>query len=156
MKKLILFTTILAIFSAKIFAQAPDETRFTKIELASKLDEPMEMAITNDARVLFIERKGVLKIYDPNISEVKTLAKIPVNTKYTNAKGVVREAEEGLIGLAIDPNFDKNNWIYMLYAHPTEAMHELARWELKGDELVESSKKVVINYPVQRRECCHT
>jgi cytochrome c len=156
MKKLLFFAIALVFCDVKINAQAPDETRFTKIELASKLDEPMEMAITNDAKVYFIERKGALKLYDPNIGEVKTIATIPVNTKFTNAKGVVREAEEGLVGLAIDPNFEKNNWVYMLYAHPTEAMHELARWELKEDKLIESSKKVVLNYPVQRRECCHT
>ncbi len=137
-------------------AQAPEENRFTKVVLAEKLDEPMEMALLKDGRVLFIERKGALKQYNPTTKEVKTLATIPVNTKYTNRQGVKREAEEGLMGLIQDPNFEQNHWIYMYYADPEVAKHVLARWELKGEELVEASKKIILEVGTQREECCHT
>lgn len=116
----------------------------------------MEMTLLKDGRVLFVERKGALKQFDPNTGTIKTLATIPVNTKYTNAKGQKREAEEGLMGLVHDPNFEKNHWIYMYYADPDKTQHVLARWELKGEELVESSKKVMLEVPTQREECCHT
>ncbi len=134
----------------------PEENRFTKSILTEKLDEPMEMTFLPDKRILFVERKGNLKAYNPKTKEVSVLATIPVNTKYTNRQGQVREAEEGLMGLIADPNFAKNNWIYMYYADPTDKKHVLARWELKGDELVEASKKVVLEVPTQREECCHT
>lgn len=134
----------------------PDENRFTKVVLTEKLDEPMEMALLKDGRVLFIERKGALKYYDPATKQVNLIATIPVNTKYTNKQGVVREAEEGLMGLIEDPNFEQNHWIYMYYADPTVAKHVLARWELRGNELVESSKKIMLEVPTQREECCHT
>lgn len=134
----------------------PDENRFTKSILTEKLDEPMEMTFLPDKRILFVERKGNLKAYDPKTKEVSVLATIPVNTKYTNRQGQIREAEEGLMGLIADPNFAKNNWIYMYYADPNDKKHVLARWELKGDELVEASKKVVLEVPTQREECCHT
>jgi cytochrome c len=58
--------------------------------------------------------------------------------------------------LIADPNFAKNNWIYMYYADPNDKKHVLARWELKGDEFVEASKKMVLEVPTQREECCHT
>ncbi|MEA5428038.1 PQQ-dependent sugar dehydrogenase [Arcicella lustrica] len=146
-----------SLFSHLSFAQnAPEENRFTKVVLADKLDEPMEMTLLKDGRVLFVERKGALKQFDPNTGAIKTLATIPVNTKYTNAKGQKREAEEGLMGLVHDPNFEKNHWIYMYYADPNKTQHVLARWELKGEELVESSKKVILEVPTQREECCHT
>jgi cytochrome c len=135
---------------------APEENRFSKVVLGDKLDEPMEITLLKDGRVLFIERKGALKQYDPNTGEIKTLATIPVNTKYTNAKGQKREAEEGLMGLIHDPNFEQNHWIYMYYADTAKTQHVLARWELKGEELVASSKKVVLEVPTQREECCHT
>jgi cytochrome c len=134
----------------------PEENRFTKVVLSEKLDEPMEMAPLNDGRVLFIERKGALRVYDPTTKAVRTLATIPVNTKYTNRQGQVREAEEGLMGLVQDPNFDQNHWIYLYYADPNEKQHTLARYELRGDELVQASKKVLLNVPTQREECCHT
>ncbi len=74
--------------NSNLFAQnAPEENRFTKVILGDKLDEPLEMTLLKDGRVLFIERKGALKQYDPNTGVIKTLATIPVNTKYTNAKG---------------------------------------------------------------------
>lgn len=146
-----------SLFSHLSFAQnAPEENRFTKVVLADKLDEPMEMTLLKDGRVLFVERKGALKQFDPNTGAIKTLATIPVNTKYTNAKGQKREAEEGLMGLVHDPNFEKNHWIYMYYADPNKTQHVLARWELNGEELVESSKKVILEVPTQREECCHT
>ena len=134
----------------------PDENRFTKSVLTEKLDEPMEITFLPDKRILFVERKGNLKAYDPKTKEVSVLATIPVNTKYTNRQGQVREAEEGLMGLIADPNYAKNNWIYMYYADPSEKKHVLARWELKGNELVEASKKIVLEVPTQREECCHT
>ncbi len=144
-------------FSNLSFAQnAPEENRFSKVVLGDKLDEPMEMTLLKDGRVLFIERKGALKQYDPNTGAIKIIATIPVNTKYTNAKGVKREAEEGLMGLVHDPNFEQNHWIYMYYADTEKTQHVLARWELKGEELVASSKKVILEVPTQREECCHT
>ena len=39
---------------------------------------------------------------------------------------------------------------------PNETKHVLARWELIGDELKADSKKVVLEVPTQREECCHT
>ena len=134
----------------------PEENRFTKSILTEKLDEPMEMTFLPDKRVLFVERKGNLKAYNPKTKEVSVLAAIPVNTKYTNRQGQVREAEEGLMGLIADPNYAQNHWIYMYYADLAEKKHVLARWELNGDELVEASKKTIIEVPTQREECCHT
>ena len=36
----------------------PEENRFTKKVLASKLDEPTELVVLDDQRVLFTERKA--------------------------------------------------------------------------------------------------
>ena len=136
----------------------PDPNRFTKVVLteAGKLNEPMEMTFLPDGRVLIVERKGGLKAVDSKTGAVKLLATIPVNTKYKNKKGQVREAEEGLMGIIAHPKYAQNNWIYMYYADPTDTKHVLARWELKGDELVATSKKVMLEVPTQREECCHT
>lgn len=134
----------------------PEDNRFTKVVLAEGMDEPMEMTFLPGNRVLFVERKGGVKILDENTGEVTLVATIPVNTKYTNKAGVVREAEEGLMGVIAHPDYAKNNWIYMYYADPTDSKHVLARWELKGNELVESSKKIMLEVPTQREECCHT
>ncbi|GAB2603185.1 hypothetical protein GCM10027190_58500 [Spirosoma areae] len=134
----------------------PDETRFTPVVVAEDLDEPMAFEVLNDGTAFIIERKGALKKYDPVTKTVDLIATIPVNTKYTSAEGRVSEAEEGLIGLSLDPQFGQNHWIYLYYAHPTEKKHILTRWEFRDNKLVETSQKVVLEVPTQREVCCHT
>ena len=134
----------------------PDETRFTPVVVAEDLDEPMVFDVLKDGTAFIIERKGTVKKYDPVTRTVDLVGTIPVNTKYTSAEGRVSEAEEGLIGMSLDPEFDQNHWIYLYYAHPTEKKHILTRWELRNDKLVENSQKVVLEVPTQREVCCHT
>lgn len=134
----------------------PEDNRFTKVVLTEGMDEPMEITFLPNGRVLFVERKGAVKIFDENTGEVTMVATIPVNTKYTNKEGVVREAEEGLMGVIAHPNYKENSWVYMYYADPDTSQHVLARWELRGDSLYESTKKVILEVPTQRQECCHT
>ena len=137
---------------------APDPSRFKKVVITEpgKLDEPMEMTFLPGNRILIVERKGGVKIVDGKTGDVKLISTIPVNTKYKNKQGQVREAEEGLMGVIADPNFDQNHWIYLYYADPNENKHVLARWELIGDELKAASKKIMLEIPTQREECCHT
>jgi cytochrome c len=135
----------------------PAENRFTKVVLDEKLEEPVELAVLPGDRVLFIERRGNVKIYDPKEGKTKVITKIPVSTKYINPDGNQPEAEDGLLGVALDPNFKSNHWVYFYYSPADdEPKNILARYELKNDELVESSKKVILEVPTQRQECCHT
>lgn len=134
----------------------PEENRFTKAILAEKLDEPMELSVLGDGRVLFIQRKGEVRLYNVQTKELKTIAKLPVNTKYVSKEGKESMGEDGLMGLNKDPNFARNHWIYLYYSDPTESKNVLARFELRGDELVMDSKKVMLDIATQREECCHT
>lgn len=134
----------------------PDETRFTPVVVAEDLDEPMVFEVVKDGSAFIIERKGVVKKYDATTKSVSVVGTIPVNTKYTSKEGRVSEAEEGLIGMSLDPNFAQNHWMYLYYAHPTEKKHILTRWEVRDDKLVDSSQKVVLEVTTQREVCCHT
>lgn len=134
----------------------PEENRFTKVILEEKLDEPMELSVLNDGRILFIQRKGEVRLYNTKTKELKTIANIPVSTKYKNKEGKESMGEDGLLGLNKDPDFAQNHWIYMYYSVPEEPKNVLARFELKGDELDLNSRKVLLEIPTQREECCHT
>lgn len=137
--------------------RVPEENRFTKVVLDEKLDEPVELAVLPGKRILFVERKGKVKIYDPKEKKSKVIAQIPVSTKYKFKDGNQSEAEDGLLGVALDPNYEKNNWIYLYYSPAgDDPKNILTRYELKGDELIESSKKVLLEVAVQREQCCHT
>ncbi|WP_158534864.1 PQQ-dependent sugar dehydrogenase [Mucilaginibacter hurinus] len=134
-----------------------EQNRFTKTVLAEKLDEPLQMLIFKDNKVLFIERKGNVKLYNPETKTTSVIAVIPVSTKYKSREGKISEAEDGLLGVIADPGFDKNHWLYLYYsAAGDEAKNILVRYEYVNDKLIESSKKIVLEVPVQREQCCHT
>ncbi|MEO6455478.1 MAG: PQQ-dependent sugar dehydrogenase, partial [Ginsengibacter sp.] len=133
-----------------------EQNRFTRVVLAQKLEEPMQFEILKDGRVLFAERKGKLKLYNPVTGKITLIATIPVSTKYKTLQGRESEAEDGLQGVILDPNFDKNNWIYLYYSEAGAiARNIVVRYEWRGNQLIESTKKLVLEVPVQREECCH-
>ena len=134
----------------------PEENRFSKVVLKEKLNEPMELSVLNDGRILYIERRGALRSYNTLTKKTKTIATIPVSTKYTDKDGKVSEAEDGLLGLNKDPNFAVNHWIYLYYSDPVKSQNVLARYTLVGDALDVTSKKVLLEIPTQREQCCHT
>lgn len=134
----------------------PEENRFTKVVLADKLDEPIELSVLDDNRILFIQRKGEVRLFNLKTNELKTIAIIPVSTKYVNKDGKESMGEDGLLGLNKDPNFSENHWIYLYYSHLEESVNVLSRFELKGDEFLMESEKVLLKIPTQREECCHT
>jgi cytochrome c len=129
----------------------PEENRFSKKVLASKLDEPTELVVLEDQRVLFAERKGKLKLYNPKTGKVKVVADVPVYTKQ----------EYGLMGLNIDPNFKTNKLVYLYYSPPsTEAdtAQHLSRFKYDDvkDTLLLSTEENLLKVPVKRTDCCHT
>ncbi|HEY9048739.1 MAG TPA: ThuA domain-containing protein [Ohtaekwangia sp.] len=134
----------------------PEENRFSKVILEEKLNEPMELSVLNDGRILFIERHGAVRLYNLKTKKLKTIATIPVSTKYKDKEGKISEAEDGLLGLNKDPNFATNHWIYLFYSEPTKSQNILTRYTLVGDVLDQASKKVLLAVPTQREQCCHT
>ncbi len=126
--------------------EIPDPTRFQKTVLADELTEPMELELLPDGKVIFIERRGNIKVYDPTTGLVNVACKLPVHS----------EEEDGLMGIALDPNYEKNNWIYLYYSPVgSEAVNNLSRFVFRGDSLDRASEKIILQVTVQREECCH-
>lgn len=127
--------------------RVPIENRFVKTVLAQNLDEPMELDIFDDGKILFIERKGDIKLFDPWADTLKTITKFPVFSGL----------EDGLLGLAIDPAYKENKWIYLFYSPVgDEAVQHVSRFVFEKDSLDYNSEKIVLKIPVQREECCHS
>jgi cytochrome c len=107
----------------------------------------MELGPTPDGRVLYIERAGRIKIYKPDSDTTVLAGHLDVNYNL----------EDGLLGLAIDPNFASNNWIYLYYT-PNGQIPEniLSRFTMNGDQVDFASEKVLLRIPTQRLMCCHS
>lgn len=125
----------------------PDPTRFVKTVLASNLNEPMEFEMLPDGRILFIERRGLINVFNPNTALVRIVYKLPVHDRY----------EDGLLGLALDPNWKTNHQIYLYYSPAGEkAVNRLSRFFFDGDTFDRASEQPLLEVAVQRDECCHT
>lgn len=123
----------------------PDEKRFRKIVLDSNLYEPMELDLLDDGRILFVERHGDVKVYDPQKGTTQIIA----------AFDVFAEFEEGLLGVAVDPEYASNRWVYFAYSALDEPEIRVARFVLDGTTLDFDSEQILLEIPVQRNECCH-
>lgn len=126
--------------------RVPEETRFVKDVLDFNLDEPMEIDELPGKGILFIERRGALKLFDFSSASTKKVADIDVF--YGN--------EDGLLGLAVDPNYKENNWIYLFYSAPGEiSKQHISRFTLTDNTLDKSSEKILLTIPTIRA-CCHS
>lgn len=134
-------------YSKAIFHRVPPENRFVKNVLARNLNEPMELDVFADGRVIFVERRGAIKLYDPKSEMLRDITKFPVHTEF----------EDGLLGVAIDPQYENNKWIYLFYSPVgTEPVQHVSRFVFDQDSLHYDSEKIVLEIPVQRDECCHS
>ncbi|MFM8349111.1 MAG: PQQ-dependent sugar dehydrogenase, partial [Bacteroidota bacterium] len=126
--------------------RAPEANRFTKTVLKYFLDEPTEMTVLPDGRILFVERKGNVKLYDPASDSIAVI----------NTFNVWSKSEDGMIGLTKDPGFESNHWLYVFYSHPTESVNRLSRFEFKDGKIDMATEKKLLDVAVQRQTCCHT
>ncbi|TDB68971.1 PQQ-dependent sugar dehydrogenase [Arundinibacter roseus] len=128
----------------------PEENRFTKTVLSNDLNEPMELAIAPDGKVFFTERKGNFYMYDPAEKKTRLIREFPVfwETKYGN----------GLIGLALDPDFEKNHFVYFYNTPISETPKQhVSRFTMRDDYTLDvESEKILIEIPIDYEISRHT
>ena len=131
----------------------PEETRFEQQVLVQGMDEPTELVVLDNGKVLYAQRKGELTLYDPKKKTTKVVAHFPVFTKF----------EYGLMGLNVDPNFKQNKWLYAYYSPISgktvaDTAQHLSRFVYDDirDTLLLNTEKVLLTIPVKRDGCCHT
>jgi glucose/arabinose dehydrogenase/plastocyanin len=111
-------------------------------------ESPMELAVAKDGRVLYVERiTGEVNVIKPD-GTVLTAGTIPVSSMQEN----------GLMGIALDPNFATNNNFYVAYTPLPNSSTEtrVSRFTLTGDTFALSSERVILSFNNQRTECCHS
>ncbi|MDH3649679.1 MAG: ThuA domain-containing protein, partial [Saprospiraceae bacterium] len=126
---------------------APESNRFQKVVLEDHLNEPMELVMLPDQRILFIERRGDIHVFDPAKGKSEVAAHLDVHSVY----------EDGLLGVALDPNYQSNHWIYLFYSPVgDDPIQHISRFLFKDDSLYADSEEVLLEINVQRDECCHS
>ncbi|MET9800577.1 ThuA domain-containing protein [Streptomyces sp. NPDC006368] len=146
---------------------AAAQEQFQQVTLAKggeEVGEPMSLAVLPDRSVLHTSRKGELRRTDA-----------AGNTEVIGTVPVYSHDEEGLQGIALDPDFTRNRAIYLYYAPPLDTpagdapsdgtaadfakydgVNRLSRFVLKADGTLDNaSEKKVIDIPATRGICCH-
>src|SRR3954449_6865251 len=89
----------------------PDQSHFQKVTLNDRPGEPMSLAVLPDGRVLHSARTGEIRLHDP-----RTGTNNIVTDMKQSPQGLYQHDEEGVQGIAVDPNFDENKWVYVYYS----------------------------------------
>lgn len=122
---------------------------YDEVVLTTELTDPMEIDITSDGRVFIIEWAGSIKIWEPATGAMRVIGWLPVD----------KNIEDGLLGLALDPQFDDNQWVYIYYSvipDGPKKINRLSRFVYDGHMLDMDSEISMLEIPVQRATCCHS
>lgn len=122
----------------------PPDYRFKVEVLTTGLSQPLLVQMAPDGRIFFNELAGKLKVRKTN-GEVVVAGIIPV----------FNDQENGLLGFALDPKFQENQWIYLLYSPTNFSGQRLSRFKMDGDRLDLATEKEVFRFDEQRITCCH-
>ncbi|MFJ7017831.1 lectin [Streptomyces sp. NPDC101117] len=145
-------------------AAAEDFQQVTLAKGVAETGEPMTMTVLPDRSVLHTARDGTLRRTDA-----------AGTTAVAGRLDVYNHDEEGLQGVAADPGFASNRFVYLYYAPklstpggdapsdgsasdftPFDGVNRLSRFVLKSDNTLDlASEKKILDVPASRGLCCH-
>ena len=109
---------------------------FTEMLVAGGLRRPTAMAMAPDGRIFVAEQQGALRVVKDG-----TLLPSPFVTLAVSSSG-----ERGLIGVAFDPDFEANQFVYVHYTATSPTIHNrVSRFTASGDVAVAGSEVVVLD-----------
>jgi cytochrome c len=145
-------------------AQAPaDEFRqVTLAKGAAQTGEPMTLAVLPDGSVLHDSRGGTIYYTKDN------------QTTVAGQLNVYTHDEEGMQGMAVDPHFAHDHWVYVYYGPPLNTppgdapengtaadfapwrgYNQLSRFKFEDGRIDVSSEQKILQVNVDRGICCH-
>lgn len=104
--------------------------------------QPTSVAPAADGRVFYTQKAGLVKVWRPS-SGTTVSATLTVDSSF----------EHGLSGLALDPGFATNGYVYMVYTH-SSGTNRVSRFKATGDLIDTASETVLLSYSVLP-QCCH-
>src|SRR5687767_7923719 len=134
MMRFVLFLSFAFLVSFCSLHAATLPANFTEIQI-SGLSSPTAMAIAPDGRIFVCQQTGALRVIKNG-----ALLPTPFMTITVDPAG-----ERGLLGIAFDPNFATNNFLYVYYTVPIEPRHNrVSRFTANGDVVVPGSETIIL------------
>ena len=108
---------------------------FSETRVASGLSNPTAMQFAPDGRLFVAEQGGRLRVIKDG-----ALLPTPFLTVAVSSVG-----ERGLLGVAFDPEFASNRFVYVYYTATTPAIHNrISRFTANGDVAAAGSEKILL------------
>jgi glucose/arabinose dehydrogenase len=134
----LLVLTAIALLAVALAAPSPGATLptgFAETQVATGLAAPTAMAFSPDGRLFVTEQGGRLRVIKNG-----ALLATPFLTVNVNAVG-----ERGLLGVAFDPNFALNQFVYVYYTTASAPIHNrVSRFTAMGDVAAAGSEVVIL------------
>src|SRR5690349_23713435 len=108
LRAIVRVSSVLAVCASAVSA-ATLPTGFSEVLVASGLSSPTAMQFAPDGRLFVCEQGGRLRVIKNG-----ALLSTPFTTVATTSSG-----ERGLLGVAFDPNFAVNHYVYVYYTVAT-------------------------------------
>jgi glucose/arabinose dehydrogenase len=110
---------------------------FSDTLVAGNISSPTAMAFAPDGRIFVCQQNGALRVI-----KNETLLPTPFLTLSVDSAG-----ERGLLGIAFDPNFATNQYVYLYYTLPTTVSprrNRVSRFTASGDVAAAGSETVLL------------
>jgi glucose/arabinose dehydrogenase len=125
---------IFAISGASVWG-ATLPSGFFETLVASGLRGPTAMQFAPDGRLFVCEQSGSVRVIKDGVLLTAPFVTLNVND----------EGERGLLGIAFDPNFAVNQYVYLYYTATSPAVHNrVSRFTANGNVAVAGSESIVL------------
>jgi uncharacterized repeat protein (TIGR03806 family) len=107
---------------------------FEESEIAAGFTGATAMEVAPDGRVFLCEQTGALRVIKGGVLLPAPFVTVAVDSSW----------ERGLLGIAFDPHFEANGYVYLMYVAPTPyPHHRISRFTARGDAAVPDSEVVL-------------
>lgn len=126
----------LTLWSGQPSSAATPPTGFTESLVAGTMAAPTAMAIAPDGRIFVCQQGGQLRVIENG-----SLLTTPFVSLSVNSSG-----ERGLLGVAFDPNFAANQFVYVYYTTSSAPIHNrVSRFTANGNVAAAGSEVVLLD-----------
>lgn len=107
---------------------------FSETAVGTGLANPTAMALAPDGRIFVCQQGGALRVIKDGVTLPAPFVTVTVDS----------QGERGLLGVAFDPDFLVNRYVYVYYTSPTPTLHNrISRFTAAGD-VAEPDSEVVL------------
>lgn len=121
--KIFIFLLSSLLFLSSAFAGTPP-SGFTETNVVTGLTSPIGMAFLPDARIIVIEQAGRVRLVVNGVLRTAPMLDITAD--------VLDGGEQGLLGLAIDPDYPTRPYAYLYYNNTTPNLQYVVRYTVTG------------------------